>query len=113
VREGLLICVPGAQAINRSWARAKAADSGHTEGMVNASSVKQRLKKLEDRLHPPHDEMFTLEELCRSMWEKNRKHFLELAEWSKLVLFAKQFELDEAERDRTRAPAVKGRVHGR
>jgi hypothetical protein len=61
-----------------------------------------RLKKLEQRLSPPDDGTFTLEELCRAMWRSDKKRFLELARQPPLSLFATQFELDDAERRRTK-----------
>jgi hypothetical protein len=60
--------------------------------------IYDRLKKLERRLLPSDDGACTLEELCRSMWLSDKKHFLELAKDTTLSLFATQFELDDAER---------------
>jgi hypothetical protein len=37
---------------------------------MNAIRLNNRLKKLERRLFPPDDGMFTLEELCRAMWQE-------------------------------------------
>ena len=65
---------------------------------MNASRVKQRLKKLEDRLCPDTDETFTLEQLCRAMWRKDKSRFRKLAKQTRLDHFMRQFEFEDAER---------------
>ncbi len=67
---------------------------------MNTTSMKRRLDGLERRLYEPHDGIFTLEELCRSIWFSDKKHFLELARQTHLRHFVAQFELDDAERRR-------------
>jgi len=64
--------------------------------------IYNRLKKLEQRLSPADDGAYTLEELCRSMWLSDKKHFLDVAKDTTLSLFATQFELDDAERRQTK-----------
>lgn len=64
--------------------------------------MKRRLEKLEQRSHAPHDGIFTLEELCRSIWRSDKKHFLELARQTHLSHFVAQFQFDDAERRRTK-----------
>ncbi len=62
--------------------------------------IKHRLKKLEQKLSPSNDGTFTLEELCRAMWQDDKRNFLEIAKNTSFSLYARQFELDEVERGR-------------
>jgi hypothetical protein len=57
--------------------------------------IYNRLKKLEQRLSPPDDRTFTLEELCRAMWREDKGKFLAIAKYTSLSLFARQFEIDD------------------
>ncbi len=68
---------------------------------MNVRGLKNRLLKIERRILQCDDGTFTLEELCRSMWHQDKRKFLEIANGSNLSLFARQFELDAAERAAT------------
>jgi hypothetical protein len=65
-------------------------------------NTRQRLKrvaKLQNLLCPQSDGSVTLEELCRSMWRRNKKTFREIAEASNYPyqLFVYQFEQEDAD----------------
>jgi hypothetical protein len=65
---------------------------------MSTSNIKKRLDNLERELCPTHSVMFTLEELCRSMWHQDKKAFLKMAKDLNCSFFMKQFEREEAER---------------
>jgi len=65
---------------------------------MNALRIKKRLQKLEQKLCPTDNGMFTLEELCRFMWRQDKKAFLKIAKDLNCSFFIKQFEREEAER---------------
>jgi hypothetical protein len=69
---------------------------------MNTASMKRRLDALERRSYAPHDGIFTLEELCRSIWLSDKKHFLELARQTHLSHFVAQFKFEDAEWRRTK-----------
>ena len=81
------------------------------EDSMSAAHMKRRLKKLEQRSSVQHDGLFTLEELCRSIWLSDKNHFLELArQQTRLSLFVAQFELDETEGGRNEMRAQSQRT---
>ena len=61
--------------------------------------LNNRLRKLERKLRPHGDGCFTLEELCRAIWDHNKQHFIELAEGNSYRLFVSRFEAEDAERE--------------
>jgi hypothetical protein len=65
---------------------------------MNTPSINKRLRKIELKLRPPSEKGFTLEALCRSLWHSDKKNFLELVRQMGLSHFARQFELETAER---------------
>jgi hypothetical protein len=63
-------------------------------------STRQSLKRvanLEERMCPQSDGMWTLEELCRSLWRKNKKRFMEIAKNTSYQLFVYQFQREDAD----------------
>jgi hypothetical protein len=48
-------------------------------------------------MRPQSDGTFTLEELCRSLWRKDKKGFMEQAKNTSYQLFVYQFEREDAE----------------
>ena len=73
----------------------------------------KRVAKLEDVMHPQSDGMWTLEELCRSMWREDKKKFKEMAQNSNYQLFVYQFEREDAEAASINRAGVAGRVKAR
>jgi hypothetical protein len=59
--------------------------------------LRRRLKALEKTLQN-HDEMCTLEHLCRVVWRQDQKAFRKMAEYSSCSLLIPQFEREDAER---------------
>jgi hypothetical protein len=62
-------------------------------------NLRRRVRALE-QLHPEHDGMCTVEELCRAMWRQDKTSYLkrvEKGDWH-LRKFVTQFELEDAER---------------
>jgi len=53
-----------------------------------------RLERLAPQREKGHH---SLEEICRSMWRQNKKHFIELAKNNSYQLFVYQFEREDAE----------------
>ena len=62
-------------------------------------NLNNRLRKLERQLRPHGDGCFTLEELCRAIWDHNKQSFIELAEGNSYRLFVSRFEAEDAERE--------------
>ena len=59
--------------------------------------IHNRLRKLKEAIRPDND-MFTFEELCRSLWQGDRKAFKNLVNQQPLLsIFVAQFELEEAD----------------
>jgi hypothetical protein len=60
--------------------------------------MRRRLAKVQEKVSPEHDGSFTLEEVCRLLWRRDRKQYMELvAEGFHLARFFKeQFEREEA-----------------
>jgi hypothetical protein len=71
---------------------------------MNAIRLNNRLKKLEQKLSPPDDGMFTLEEMCRAMWEENKSDFLKLARGMSLGYFIAQLEREDEDRQQSACP---------
>jgi hypothetical protein len=60
-------------------------------------SIDRRLTKLEESVLPRNDGMFTIEELCRSMWRSNPAHCRELAQESGDSIMRSYIPIFEAE----------------
>jgi len=67
---------------------------------MSVNRIRSRLLKLEQRILPAHDGSFTLEELCRSMWRRDKQGFLRIADGTSYSFFVRQFELEDLERER-------------
>ena len=65
--------------------------------------IQKRLQKLKAAIRP-EDNSFTFMELCRSMWQLDKKRFLKMAnnEYPMLMLAVAQFEADDLEARRIR-----------
>ena len=76
---------------------------------MSTRQILKRVSKLENLICPRSDgnTSITLEELCRSMWRSDKKHFIELAKNNSYQLFVYQFEQEDAS-----AAALKGRRFG-
>jgi hypothetical protein len=76
---------------------------------MRTRQILKRVAKLEDLICPRSDgnTSITLEELCRSMWRSDKKHFIEIAKNNSYQLFVYQFEQEDAN-----AAALKGRRLG-
>jgi len=66
---------------------------------MSTRQLLKRVANLENLICPQSDGSVTLEELCRSMWRRNKKHFREIAEESSypFQLFVYQFQREDAE----------------
>jgi len=59
--------------------------------------IHKRLQKLRETVGPD-DNLFTFEELCRSMWRKNKKEFKKLVHVDpNFAIYVGQFELEDAD----------------
>jgi glycerophosphoryl diester phosphodiesterase len=63
---------------------------------MNTQQRLKRVAKLQNLLSPQSDGSSTLEELCRSMWRSNKKHFIEMAKNNSYQLYVYQFEQEDA-----------------
>jgi hypothetical protein len=65
--------------------------------------IEKRLQKLKEAIRPD-DNMFTFVELCRSMWQQDKKRYLEMANGKYHILRRgiAQFELEDLEAQRAR-----------
>jgi hypothetical protein len=63
-------------------------------------NFRKRLEKLTTKISPNREDGFTLEELARMLWRKNRPGFLARAEGELKFLgqFVSRFEREDAER---------------
>jgi hypothetical protein len=64
-----------------------------------------RLARLEQTLCPPNDGTFTLEELCRALWRREKQNFLKIARELHLGLLVTQFEREDSDRNHDRKDA--------
>jgi hypothetical protein len=62
-------------------------------------NIANRIARLE-AISGGTDDGFTLEKLCRAMWQMDKTNFLKVAKHSSLNLFVRQFELEDAKPDR-------------
>jgi hypothetical protein len=59
--------------------------------------IQKRLQKLGESIRPD-DNSFTFEELCRSLWRKNKKAFKKLVDQDCMFgIYVAQFELEDAD----------------
>ena len=59
---------------------------------------RRRLDRLESAFVIREDNSFTLEEICRAIWQESKSDFLELSKHSSLSHFIAQFEREDNER---------------
>ena len=64
---------------------------------MSLNPIRSRLLKLEHRILPEDDGSFTLEELCREMWRRDKRNFLEISKDTLYSRFARQFEFEDLE----------------
>lgn len=64
---------------------------------MSLNPIRSRLLKLEQRILPADDGSVTLEELCRIMWKRDKRHFLEISRDTLYSRFARQFEFEDLE----------------
>jgi hypothetical protein len=64
---------------------------------MSTGRLLNRVSKLEGLAYPQSDGTCTLEELCRSIWRKDKKRFIEISQSSSCRLFVTQFEREDAE----------------
>jgi hypothetical protein len=59
--------------------------------------IEKRLQKLNESIRPD-DNMFTFEELCRSIWRQNKKAFRKFVDQDcRFGIYVAQFELEDAD----------------
>jgi hypothetical protein len=72
---------------------------------MNGRALNKRLERLERDFYPASDGTFTLEELCRCMWRRDKTHFLRVANDTPFSYFVGQFNFEDA-RKQTVAPRI-------
>jgi hypothetical protein len=67
---------------------------------MSTRQMRKRLAKVQEKVSPDHDGLYTWEELCRLVWRSNKQRFIELANkpGSMSAGFVEQFEREDAER---------------
>jgi len=84
---------------------------------MSVAQIVKRVERVEQALCPRHDPdktTFTLEELCRSMWQQDQAAFMALGDIFPVELFRTNFEREDAlaaeaerkSRSRSHAPGV-------
>jgi len=63
-------------------------------------SLEKRLRKLEQKLRPRDDNSFTLMELCRALWARDREKFKEFAQETGLGVAVSHLQAEDATRER-------------
>ena len=66
---------------------------------MSVSQIAKRVVRVEQVLSPRpalDDNTFTLEELCRSMWQRDKAAFLELGKTFPVELFSRNYEREDA-----------------
>ena len=79
---------------------------------MSSGRLLNRVSKLEGSASPQSDGSCTLEELCRSIWRKDKKRFIEISQDSSCRLFVTQFEREDAEALLERRRLAKARASG-
>ncbi len=64
---------------------------------MSTRQLLNRIVKLERLASQEKEGHYTLEEICRSLWRKNKKLFMETAKNNSYQLFVYQFEREDAE----------------
>ena len=71
---------------------------------MSIRQLSNRIGRLERLAPRREDGLYTLEEICRAMWRKNKNRFMEIAKNNTYQLFVYQFQREDAE-------AASGRRH--
>ena len=66
---------------------------------MSANRIRSRLLKLEQRILPADDGSCTIEQVCRELWRRDKRNFLEIAKDTLYSRFARQFEFEDLERE--------------
>ncbi len=64
---------------------------------MNTRQLLSRVLKLENLAYPQSNPRFTLEDVCRSLWRKDKKAFREISKDSIERVFVSRFEREDAE----------------
>lgn len=65
--------------------------------MIPHQNLTKRLARLERLLGPAKDDGYTLEELCREIWQGRKSDFMKLAHGTCFQCFVTQFEREAAD----------------
>lgn len=66
---------------------------------MSTRRIRKRLEKVEDRISPPDDGTYTLEEACRAIWQEDKRKYLKMAKGSPVLRFLMpRFEREDAGR---------------
>ena len=64
---------------------------------MSTHQIQNRVRRIEAEVRPKDDGTYTLEELARSLWKRDRQRYLEMAKGdSVLHHFQSQFEREDA-----------------
>ena len=66
---------------------------------MSLMSLEKRLRKLEQKLRPRDDNSFTLMELCRALWARDREKFKEFAQETGLGVAVSHLQAEDATRE--------------
>ena len=67
---------------------------------MSLMSLEKRLRKLEQKLRPRDDNIFTFMELCRALWAKDKEHFKEWAQETGVGVAVSHLQAEDATRER-------------
>ena len=67
---------------------------------MSLMSLDKRLRKLERKVRSREDNSFTLMELCRAWWTKDKEHFKERAQGTMLSVAVRHLQAEDAMRER-------------
>ena len=60
--------------------------------------IQRRLEALEEVIAPEDDNSFTFEELCRAIWQRDKRSFRRMVERDcRFGIYVTQFELEDAD----------------
>lgn len=62
---------------------------------MNSRAIRNRIGKIEHQLLPQDDGICTPEDVCREMWHRDKRHFLEATKYTSLSIFARHFEAED------------------
>ena len=71
---------------------------------MSTRQIRKRLERLAQRFEIRDDGTITLEQLCRSLWRADKQRYLAQMGKTSAQLFIKQFEREDAERNRAERP---------